>query len=45
MDGDERMIHAGSERQVARREPMAGVEQNVARFEVEPLQADVAALC
>ena len=41
---DERMIHAGGKRKVARREAVAGREQHVACREVEPSHADVAAL-
>ena len=42
--GNERMVHGGGKRKIARREPMAGGEECVARCEVQSLRADVAAL-
>ena len=43
MDRQERVVHAGGERQIARRQPVTFGEQAVARLEVEPELADVAA--
>ena len=39
------MVHARRERQIARRQPMAFVQQHFAGAKIESVRADVAAFC